>query len=57
MIKDFNNTIELLTWRRYSLLEMIDILPTSNRMRREYVVRVKEIDWLISKLNQKLEKV
>jgi hypothetical protein len=36
---------------------MIDILPTSNRMRREYVVRVKEIDWLISKLNQKLEKV
>lgn len=54
-LKDFKNIIELLEWRKQALQDIMDRLAPSNHTSKEYYIRIKELDWLIGKLNQRLE--
>ena len=42
---------ELIEWRKNCLEDLLSRVKPSSSTYKEYAVRLKELDWLISKLN------
>jgi len=55
LAEDFDDIISMLEWRKQSLLDLVDVLKPYNKTTKEYLIRVKELDWLISKFKQKVK--
>ena len=51
----FKDMMELLEWRESIIEELMDALKDSNKMKKDYSIRLHEIIWLKSKVKKIIE--